>query len=412
MIIILYGRTGGKMWKDKLRNSFLFILLKSIQNKISNDKVESSLNQYRNLYSISTFDYVKFKKEVCTYVKSNNGNKVYKYKFSSTSNESELYSSVYALMTLGLFNEVELLTMDEKSEWGEYLLSFQNKDGLFFDKKLDTPLASSIHYWGWYHLLPHLIIALDYLNIKPKYDFQFIFKLFETQTVKEWLESRNWADNYLVVSNEVMNITVLLQYSRDIFNNEKSREYVDKILIWLKFNIKDEKTGLWGYKTKRSKIDISKAIKTAYHSMPMHTHDNDLSEINIDNLVKYTIQTQNSFGTYGPSCLTDGCEDIDSIYLLTQLPIPNEFKNDVDKSVEVFFNKVFINMNDDGGFVFKRTQSFQYADSKLKSNIDESNMFATWFRTLSIAYACKYLSIENDFMFVNISGYQFYRHNK
>jgi hypothetical protein len=315
-------------------------------------------------------------------------------------------------MTLGLFDEIKNLNIKDKDSWTNYILSFQKENGLFVDDYLESPLSNKIHYWGWFHLLPHLIIALDYLEAKPKYDFKFIYEMFENKTVEEWLDSRDWKENYLAVSNEIMNITVLLQYSRDTFNNELGKDYVDRILLWLKTNQIDKKTGLWGNKTSRSNLDISKAVKTAYHYIPMFVYDNDLEGLNIENIIKYTLQTQNQFGTYGPCCLTDGCEDIDSLYLLIQLPISKKYSNQVDDSVKIFFDKVFTNMNDDGGFVFRRMTPFQYADSKLKSNKDESNMFGTWFRTLSVAYACEYLDIENGFKFSNVSGYQFFREYK
>lgn len=399
------------MLKNKLRKTSLFVLLKSIKNKIDNKKIVPSLNQYKQRYSLENFKYKSFKTNIIDYLNTNQLEE-HKYKFSNSSENSDIYSSVYAVMTLGLFDEVKNLTDAEKINCSSYILSFQKENGLFVDEYLESPLANKIHYWGWFHLLPHLIIALDYLDVKPKYDFRFLYEMFENQTVEEWLESREWHENYLVVSNEIMNITVLLQYSRDTFNNETGKEYAIRILYWLKNNQIDIKTGLWGDKTSRSNLDISKAVKTAYHFIPMFLYDNDLDGLNIESLLKYTLQTQNEFGTYGPCCLTDGCEDIDSLYLLTQLPISKKYENEVDKSIKVFFNKVFTNMNNDGGFVFRRMTPFQYADSKLQSNKDESNMFGTWFRTLSIAYACQYLNIENDFKFSKVSGYQFFREYK
>jgi len=342
------------MLKNKLKKTALFIVLKSIKNRINDQKNLKKLKSYKVPYTSKVFDFASFRDDVLGYLDTNRGDNVYLYKFSKSSQNYDIYSSVYALITLGLFNSLELLSEDDKVEWGEYLLSFQRDDGLFVDESLDTPLAFKIHYWGWYHLIPHLIIALDYLSIKPKYDFIFLYDMFESQTIEEWLSSRDWNGDYLAVSNEVMNITVLLQYSRDQFNNPKAIDYVDRILNWLKLNEIDEKTGLWGDKTSRSSIDISKAVKTAYHFIPMFLYDNSLKGINIESLITYTLQTQNSFGSYGACCLTDGCEDIDSLYLLTQLPIPQKYKKSVNQSVKIFFNKVFSNINEDGGFVFKR----------------------------------------------------------
>lgn len=398
--------------KNKIKKTSLFVLLKSIKNYINNKKILSTLSQYKQKYSLENFQYDSFKKDVLCYLRFNQFGEKYNYKFANSRKSAELYSTVYAVMTLGLFDEIKNLTDKEKVDWSNYILSFQKENGLFIDDYLSSQLSHKIHYWGWFHLLPHLIIALDYLDVKPKYDFRFLYEMFENQSVEDWLESRDWRGDYLAVSNEIMNIAVLLQYSRDAFQNEMGKDYTSRILFWLKIHKIDKKTGLWGTKTSRSSLDISKAIKSAYHYIPMFAYDNDLEELNIENIIKYTLQTQNSYGTFGPCYLTDGCEDIDSLYLLTQLPIPVKYRKEVEDSVKIFFNKVFTNMNDDGGFVFRRMTPFQYADSKLQSNKDESNMFGTWFRTLSIAYACQYLNIKNGFKFSKVSGYQFFKEYK
>ncbi len=395
------------MLRNKLKKTSFYTLLRSIKNQIDNKRIMPVLNAYEKKYSLANFQYASFKKNVLSYIKTNQLKSNYEYKFANSKKNADLYSSVYAAMTLGLFDEIKNLTKKEKTNWTNYILSFQNENGLFTDEYLKSSLSDKIHYWGWFHLLPHLIIALDYLDSKPKYDFKFIYKMFENKTIEEWLETRSWRENYLAVSNEIMNITVLLQYSRDTFNNDLAKEYVKRILVWLKANHIDNKTGLWGEKTLRSSLDISKAVKTAYHFMPMFLYDNDLEKLNIEDFIKYVLQTQNVFGTYGTCYLADGCEDMDSVYLLTQLPISKVHSKEVEDSVKLFFNKVFVNMNSDGGFVFKRMASFQYADSRLQSNKDESNMFGTWFRALSIAYACEFLKIDNDFSFSKMPGYQF-----
>lgn len=412
MIIISFGKTGKKMLKDKLKRTGFFVLLKTIKNYIDNQKLEHHLRQYERKYSLNSFQFDAFKLNILHYISSNQGEGGGEYRFAGTCKQSDLYSSIYALMTLGILNEVGSLGVEAKENWAEYILSFQREDGMFVDPYLDSALAGKLHYWGWHHLLPHVIVGLAYLDAKPKYDFKFLFNMFEEETIEDWLESRAWTDNYLAVSNEIMNITVLLQYSRDVFDNSLADAYVKRILSWLSVNRIDKKSGLWGNKTSRSDIDMSMAVKTAYHFLPMYVYDNDLDALNIADIIDSTLRTQNDFGTYGPCYISDACEDIDSLYLLTQLPLNPTVRGRVDESVSTFFNSVFINMNEDGGFVFKRLQSFQYADSKLISAVNESNMFGTWFRVLSIAYACKHLGLNNDFQFSGVSGYQFYREYK
>lgn len=52
---------------------------------------------------------------------------------------------------------------------------------------------------------------------------------------------------------------------------------------------------------------------------------------------------------------------------------------------------ILTNMNEDGGFVFRRLESFKYGHEKMYSKAEESAMFPTWFRTLSLAYIGKVL---------------------
>ena len=355
------------------------------------------------------FDFDKFSDKVTRYIDSNRGERAHLYRFSGSTQIYDLYSSVYALITFALLGQLGRFSDSEIEEWRQYILSFQRPDGKFIDDSLNSYLSDKAHHWGWHHLLPHVIIALDYLQIKPKHSFSFINnEILFNNGVETWLSSRRWKDDYLGVSNEIMNVTVALQYSRDAFKCVRSANLVRQILQWLKVNQIDSSTGLWGAHTSRSKLDISRSVKTAYHIIPMYIYDNELEGINIDQILKYSLLTQNKVGTYSLSYLADACEDMDSLYLLSQLPVPEHCQPTVNKSIDAFLRQVFMNMNADGGFVFKRSRKFQYADSKLVSAKNESNMFATWFRTLSIAYACDSLKITSKhFCFSNVPGYQY-----
>jgi len=114
---------------------------------------------------------------------------------------------------------------------------------------------------------------------------------------------------------------------------------------------------------------------------------------------------------FGPGIVTNACEDIDSIYLLAILDTQDKtLSYAIHLAVRNYLNWVFVNMNQDGGFVFQRIRPFQYADQpRLSSAANQSNMFGTWFRALSIAFACACLGLPNSFQFSTIPGYQFYR---
>lgn len=370
----------------------LFYFLLQYHRKQSNKKAES-------------FGFDNFKGGIVNYIDLLWSERQFGYKFTNKSVIPDLYSTTYASMLLGLLGEINKV---DKKALSNYFLDHQCKDGLFRDLKLQSSLAETGHYWGWNHLAPHIIIALDYLESKPKYDFNGLLKKFNNQSICDWLEKLDWEKdkNYLNTSNIVMNVGVMLQYSRDNFGNKKSKKLVTNLKHWLLENIINPDTLLTGINIEQSKNEISKVVKTLYHIAPIFIYDNEEEKLPIEKITHYALKTQNIVGGYGPQILTNACEDIDSLYLLTELSKGKRIK--ISKSIQLFFNYVFLNQNADNGFSFKTFYPFRYGNQAiLSSEKNESNIFATWFRTLSIAFACNYLKIPNEFIFSNVPGYQF-----
>lgn len=389
------------------------VVIQHAKKIIKNSVCKFLLLPYRKkqIYSCDSLNLHKFKADVMAYVRSMQGENYYEYRFSASQDQTDIYSSVYAAMLLGLLGELHKLSTEQKNQWADFLLSHQGKDGLFRDPKLDSTLSETCHYWGWHHLAPHMLIALQYLGAKPLYGFQKVLDLFETQSMEEWLSSRSWQENYLAVSNEIMNIGIMLQYSRDWFANEHAGGLIQDLKNWLVTNKRDSETTHWGYETGRSLLDISKGVKTAYHLLPIFYFDKNENTLDRDAILRFTLRTQNAMCGFGPGIVTNACEDIDSIYLLAILDTQDKtLSYAIHLAVRNYLNWVFVNMNQDGGFVFQRIRPFQYADQpRLSSAANQSNMFGTWFRALSIAFACACLGLPNSFQFSTIPGYQFYR---
>lgn len=389
------------------------MMIQHAKKIIKNSVCKLLLLPYRKKqkYSCDSLNLHKFKADVMAYVRSMQGENYYEYRFSALQDQTDIYSSVYAAMLLGLLGELDKLSTEQKSQWADFLLSHQGKDGLFRDPKLDSVLSETCHYWGWHHLAPHMLIALQYLGVKPLYDFKKVLELFKGQSMEEWLSNRAWRENYLAVSNEIMNVGVLLQYSRDRFANEHADKLVQELKNWLVNNKRDPETTLWGYETNRSPCDISKGVKTAYHLLPIFYFDENEDVLDVNAILRSTLETQNALYGFGPCIVTNACEDIDSIYLLAILDTQDKALGyAIQQAVRNYLNWVFVNMNQDGGFVFQRIRPFQYADQpRLSSAANQSNMFGTWFRTLSIAFACVRLGLPHPFQLSTVPGYQFYR---
>ena len=53
------------------------------------------------------------------------------YKYSTAVTSPTLYASCYAAMTKSIYNDIHKLSREDKTQWAEYINSFQGENGLF-----------------------------------------------------------------------------------------------------------------------------------------------------------------------------------------------------------------------------------------------------------------------------------------
>ena len=336
----------------------------------------------------------------------------YKFKFTNSStNLTSLYSSIYATMTLSLFNKLNELSTKENEGWANYIQSYQCDDGLFRDPVVANQIAETEDWWGWRHLTCHTIIALTALNTKARKPFKMLDFLYHEEEVEKWLESRDWKNKPDFVSNEILNYGTLLQYARDFHKDERAAKAMQEMWDWLGEH-QDPKTGLWG-PTSRDKYTLSIGVQTAYHIWLLYFYDRRRIQY-IEKGIDSCLATQNKFGGFGVQLNSSACVDIDSIDPLVRFYFITDYRHeDIKKALEKAYEWVLVNMNEDGGFVFSRSEPLIYGHELMSSKADESAMFPTWFRTLSLAYISKVVDDPElkkiDWNFVKCPGYQFWR---
>lgn len=345
-----------------------------------------------------------------------------RYRYAEGMDKPTLYSSTYAAMTRHLYRDLGTLTDKQRMDWIDYIQSFQDEDGLYRD-----PV---IFGQGWYegdpewcgrrHLTCHVVTALKCLGATAKKPMTFLDPFMEKDYLVSWMEERDWAKNVDFVGNEVLNLGTLIQYARDFQNNKKCAAAFKTMTELMNTNFMNPKSGLWGELNLSDNKELSRSVQAAYHLWLLYFYDS-IPVPYSGKALGYILKTQNSAGGFGQGVHnpdnplnSSACEDIDSIDPLARLL--HEEKGNKEEIVSVLktgLDRVLVNLNPDGGYVFMRDKEFEYGQKDLYSGKNVSAMFPTWFRTLTIAYIGKVapdsLAGAFDWQFCNCPGLQFWK---
>jgi len=343
------------------------------------------------------------------------------YKYSAAVTSPTLYASCYAAMTKSLWNDTQTLRSEDKTQWAAYINSFQGEDGLFLD-----PV---IYNQGWYqgdpldcgrpHLTCHAIVALTALGAAASKPFSFLGAYAEPNRLLRWLRERDWGERVAWTGNEIMNIGMLLQYTRDFHGDEKAGRAIKLMLEWLSENHVHPETGMWGSLDLSLPMNRSHAVMAAYHWWPLFFYDKYPIPY-MEKAIDTVLATQNpndGFGCGGHNpeepYKSSACEDIDSIDPLARFSRITAYRSaDIRAALEKSADWVLKNRMPDGGFVFMLDRAFEYGHPQLLGEKNQGAMFPTWFRTLSLAILGKALPDnmigQYPWNFVRCPGYQFW----
>jgi hypothetical protein len=362
---------------------------------------------------LSTTNVYEIRKRTLSYVESMRiKTRPYgQYRYSALNEKPVLYASIYACLIRHLYKDMDWLSEDKRGEWINYIQNYQANDGLFKDPVVENQLADSIDWWGWRHLTLHATMALTALGAVAQKRFRFLERFKNRHSVMEWLKSRNWKDNPANVSNEIQNYGALLQYARDFQGERWADDALENLFDGLD-KLQDTETGLWGDRFDTPAF-LSNSVQTSYHILLLYFYDQRPIRY-AERIIDCCLATQNKLGGFAPFLNSSACEDIDSIDPVARLYfVTSRRKAEIRSAMNYALRWVLTNMNPDGGFVFRRFEPFIYGHEDMFSTINQSAMFPTWFRTLSLAYISKILpnSIVGRFYwnFIDCPGYQFWR---
>lgn len=357
-------------------------------------------------------DYNRFTRHIRAYLESLEVTP-HSYLFAKSRKVATLYGSVYAVMLKGLMGVLPEYSSDDLKSWGEYLNSYQREDGFYYDSNLSGPAYEHVGIWneGWgkRHLLGHMIIALARLGVLPKYEFQFLGPFYDKDYLIRWMNSFDFDSDVWTDSNYFMNLYTALQYSRDWLNDSLAGGSVSVMAEWL-LNHQSRETGMW-HKRPYAELDIRGKLFTvrgAYHFYPLFEYDH-IDVPYRDKIVDSILPLQNRWGAFAQEEWRSGaCEEIDALEPLMRFSKELDYRpNEVKAAVLRSLIWCLSSRCADGGFSFYPCAGQEYGGHPLTTNLKgESSLFATWFRTLTLAYQMRFLGIENSFNIGHYPGYE------
>ena len=189
---------------------------------------------------------------------------IVKYKFASSQQKENIYSSVYACLIYDMYGEIEKLADAQKQEWVDYFDSFQKpNDGLWYDANLKNQHYDDSDWWGARHLAVHIIAGYTALGSKPKYRISYVEKYYDKSYLYSWLDSFDFFDHSNDLDNKIMNIAVIMQYNRDFFDDMEARESLNNLYDYLDSKV-NPTTGMWGKCDTQNPYELSRSVQFAY----------------------------------------------------------------------------------------------------------------------------------------------------
>jgi hypothetical protein len=204
-----------------------------------------------------------------------------------------------------------------------------------------------------------------------------------------------------------MNLYTVLEYARDYMRERRAAKPIEQIHQWLAKR-QSPQTGMWHTYPIDGYPLLGDAIRGAYHFYPLFVYERKPIPYR-EQAIDWILKSQNSWGAFEEEQRPSGaCEDIDALDPLIRFVFQTGYrKAEAELAVKRAFVWLLANRNADGGYESLMENGCHYGlHPQTSSRPRESNLFATWFRTLNLAYVTKHLKFENGFILGRFPGYE------
>jgi len=350
-----------------------------------------------------------------------------RYKFSETSGDS-LFTSCFALFILDLFRETDNLSEKHRQEWAEYIQSFQHEeDGLFYPDPIYHPDKERAIFQATCFCLSALCI----LGETPKHRLSVVDRWRTKENLEEYLIGRGCHLGHSGSGNKAMFQAILLTHAYEITGDEDLR---DAIEIWFEFHDRHQNEyGFWG-QGERGRLYAG--MQNAFHQYMIYEYWGR-NYPNIEKVMDTVLKLQDDDGYFAPVPGGGACKDYDALHLLLNSGYV-KLSDNIIQILEKAERAIKRCWNEDGGFcenrlrpigvkqlpkiisfilhgenlqvkklrahnvaveVFKRRAMKSRRWVPENQSWNESTLWDTWFRSLSLAEVSNTLHGTSDSMF-------------
>jgi len=334
-----------------------------------------------------------------------------------TSNNSNLFTSIFALFIYDIFGETKKWSSNLKEKWSNHILDYQDeKSGYFIDTSIGIN-TNNLNRKPLFQLNTFCLSALDILNKTPKYPLNFIKQRSSINAVRDYLYEHGCLDGVPGSGNYAMFLAIFFSYEYKRTGNSK---YKELLIEWFKLhNTYIKSNCLRG----RSLVDSTVwGFQNALHQLVIYSYWKRIPP-NVNRLIESVLKFQDRNGNYGLLPGGGGCFDYDASFILLKFG-SSQYSSQVLEQSNKLYNSIISNQNKDGGFcetnkyprkisqLFKGISNYsndhnpvsllyrykemirhlrkadQYQRnhwSKDSYRVEESDLWNTWFRLLTIA---------------------------
>ena len=348
----------------------------------------------------------------------------------NTHADGNIYSSCFALFIYDLFKATESWSEKKRYRWIDYINSFQDKETGYF---IPEGFTGELDEKPVHQLTCFAINALKILGEYPKHRFNFLSKWRNPNDISRYLEKKGCLKGKPGTGNLAMFIGIFLTFDYEINNNSQSLELLNH-WFFLHEKTQNPHTGFWGSSFRQK---LFKGFQNALHQFIVYHYW--MRDIPYHKKIVDTILClQDSDGFFAPVPGGGGCWDFDASEMLINCGLNRNYKTSFIKlALARLFNSIIINQKEDGGFceskkifpnfsnlfdseILKfiflnrdlkvmyykfRTITPIYLFNKRKLFFhwntkgcfwDQSDLWNTWFRCLTIAKIENALTVNND----------------